>query len=244
MKTSICIIVLAAICFEAKARDRVQTNKRKLQNRSTWSIGIPRYVAGGIIGSTLGLGLGHSIQGRWWDGHGWCFTMGGLFTFFLLAEPKRDRVSLKFPWALFIGTKLTEAISVWTPPRRSVPFPKKITTSRYVSGGALGTIVGFGSGHLMQGRGIASALPYTLTQVIALSNAFVVCNDCKRTQMSSLILYAISKAIEIISLWGPAIRDYKIVSTTDQPSPSLTIVPLLHAKYPKLALRLTMTIGE
>ena len=239
MRTSICIMILTVICFEAKARDRIQSKK----TTKPWSIGVTRYVAGGIIGSTLGFGLGHSIQGRWWDGHGWSFTMGGLFAFCLWTVAEREDVST-FPLALWLGTKLGETISVWFPPYRSALAPKKITTSKYISGGVLGTVVGFGSGHLMQGRGIASALPYTLTQVVALSMAFVVCHGCKATKQAGLILYAISKTVETISLWGPGIKDYKIVSATDKPSPRFTLMPLFHTKQPKLALRFTMAVGS
>ena len=245
LRKLICLLVvaLAHSCCQLEARDRPRS--KKSQNRQQWSIGVPRYIAGGIIGSTLGFGLGHSIQGRWWDGHGWSFTMGGLFAFFLWVNTERQNVSLAFPLTLVIATKLGETISVWLPPNRPSLAPKKITTSRYIYGGMLGTIFGFGSGHLIQGRGIASALPYTLTQVAALSTAFVVCHGCKRTQKWSILtLYAISRAIETISLWGPGIKDYKIVSTTDNSSPKLTLIPLFHRQQPKLALQFTMVVGS
>jgi hypothetical protein len=33
------------------------------------------YIAGGIVGTVVGFGIGHGIQGRWSDG-GWIFTVG------------------------------------------------------------------------------------------------------------------------------------------------------------------------
>lgn len=35
----------------------------------------PRYITGGILGTTLGFGVGHAIQGRW-QNKGWIFTLG------------------------------------------------------------------------------------------------------------------------------------------------------------------------
>ena len=39
-----------------------------------------RYVAGGILGTTLGFGSGHSVQGRWWEDYGWVFTAASIIT--------------------------------------------------------------------------------------------------------------------------------------------------------------------
>ena len=39
-----------------------------------------RYVAGGILGTTLGFGAGHTIQGRWWEDYGWVFTTASIIT--------------------------------------------------------------------------------------------------------------------------------------------------------------------
>ena len=231
-------------CCQLEARDRPRS--KKSQNRQQWSIGVPRYVAGGIIGSTLGLGLGHSIQGRWWDGHGWGFTMGGLFALLLWTGAEKE--NKPFPLALLLGTKLGETISVWFPPYRSALAPRKIDESRYVVGGMLGTALGFGSGHLIQGRGVAGAWPYTLTQVAALVSAFAECHSCKRhggfsvRPLFDLMLYVVSRAIEIASLWGPSAKNYQIVSTTDNFSPKLTLIPLFHRQQPKLALRLTVAL--
>ena len=37
-----------------------------------------RFIAGGVTGTVLGLGIGHGVQGRW-NEKGWIFLLGGLF---------------------------------------------------------------------------------------------------------------------------------------------------------------------
>src|SRR5262245_39925319 len=39
------------------------------------ALSTPRYVAGGLVGSFYGFGIGHAIQGRWLEG-GWKYTAG------------------------------------------------------------------------------------------------------------------------------------------------------------------------
>ena len=39
-----------------------------------------RYIVGGIFGTTLGFGSGHSVQGRWWEDYGWVFTTASIIT--------------------------------------------------------------------------------------------------------------------------------------------------------------------
>ncbi len=217
------------------------------REHNEWAIGVPRYAVGGVVGSLLGFGLGHMIQGRWWDGHGWGFTMGGLFTY--LNWEAAEEQNKTFPLLLFLGTKLGETIDVWMPPLRSDYFPDRqtMTTSRYVTGGILGTIIGFGSGHLVQGRGVA-AWPYALTQVSALATVVAECHSCKEdgsfdpvTPLFGLMMYTLSRVLETISVWWPGARNYEIVSRAPSP-PKLAIVPLLYSDNPKLALQLTVAL--
>lgn len=35
----------------------------------------PRYITGGVLGTSIGFGLGHIVQGRWQE-KGWIFTLG------------------------------------------------------------------------------------------------------------------------------------------------------------------------
>jgi len=271
MRTCICSIAIVLLAHTLEARDRAHL-KTKQHDESEWSIGIPRYVVGGIVGSTLGValplitvtvlpkwrygglavfgsGFGHAIQGRWWDGPGWGFTLGSLYTLAALgiAESMEDKRA--FAWTLLIGTKLGELVTVWLPPRQSARARQEITTARFVGGGLLGTFVGFGSGHLVQGRGIAAAWPYTLTQVAALSIVFVECRPCKKSgsfslhPLSGFFLYGISKLMEIISVWTPSAREYKIVSAADKLStPKFAVFPLYHDAQTKLVVQLTTAL--
>lgn len=175
MRAIICGIAMVLLAHPLEARDRAHL-KTKQHDESEWSIGIPRYVIGGIVGSTLGValplitvtvlpkwrygglavlgsGFGHAIQGRWWDGPGWGFTMGNMFTLAALSAAIEQEDNRAFAWTLFIGTKLGELITVWLPPRQSARAVahQEMTTAKYVQGGLLGTVVGFGSGHLVQG---------------------------------------------------------------------------------------------
>lgn len=282
MRISICVVATAMMlsCCTLEARGRAHP-KTKQHAQSTWAIGVPRYVAGGIVGSTLGVGLpltavimrdkqvwsyndklfrkvnmlsifgsglGHAIQGRWYRGHGWGFTFGGFYTYVALLSATEEEDNQAFTWTLFIGTKLGELISVWWPPHRSASPLRQIDIDEYVAGGFLGTVVGFGSGHLLQGRGIASAWPYALTQVAALAWASVD-SKCEihcgmiDDSVPGIMLFVISKLIETISVWGISAIDYKIVSPRADPhAPKLALIPLLHERQPKLALQLTVAL--
>ena len=272
MRAIICSVAMVLLAHPLEASDRAHL-KTKQHQPSEWTIGIPRYVIGGIVGSTLGValplaavtilskssyggfglfgsGFGHAIQGRWWDEQGWGFTMGSLYTLIALAVAEDEKDNRTFAWTLFIGTKLGELVTVWLPPRQSARARQEITTARYVFGGLLGTVIGFGSGHLMQGRGIAGAWPYTLTQVAALSAAFV---EEKKHEDGSFsftppvliggVFWGISKIMEIISVWTPSVREYKIVSPADKPSaPKFAVFPLYHNARPKLVVQLTTAL--
>lgn len=297
MRTLICSVAIVLLTQAVEARDRAHL-KTKQHEPSEWSIGIPRYVVGGIVGSTLGValpltaliireygrgselgwsvlgsGFGHAIQGRWRDGPGWGFTVGGLYTFAALLEAIAEEDKRTFAWTLFIGTKLGELITVWLPPRQSALASQEITTARFIGGGLLGTFVGFGSGHLLQGRGIAAAWPYTLTQVAALTLASVE-DKCRRERrearedtntrrrqrdeaqktwkyhcgmtdsqaLAGLLLFSISKLMEIISLWLPSAREYKIVSADKLSTPKFAVFPLYHNAQPKLVVQLTTAL--
>ena len=49
------------------------------------------HVAGGIFGTTLGFGLGHRIQGRWWHGAGWGFTLSQMYALYALGTNGQSR---------------------------------------------------------------------------------------------------------------------------------------------------------
>ena len=58
----------------------VQSSIALADSADTGRIGIGRYVAGGLVGTTLGFGIGHSLQERYWRDYGWAFTIGGIIT--------------------------------------------------------------------------------------------------------------------------------------------------------------------
>ena len=39
-----------------------------------------RYITGGVLGTALGFGIGHAVQGRWLSDKGWIFTSAELVT--------------------------------------------------------------------------------------------------------------------------------------------------------------------
>ena len=71
-------LVALALCIYSSVL-LTNTARARAEN-SAGKISVPRYVAGGILGTTIGLGFGHSIQGRWYRDYGWVFTAGGLIT--------------------------------------------------------------------------------------------------------------------------------------------------------------------
>lgn len=113
--------------------------QKKVSKVSMPEIGPARYIIGGILGTILGFGIGHTMQGRWLDDYGWVFTAGstvtGLGAFLgkncgipvdkgemhlrlnenydaCLAEKKRRQR----PWVVgFWLVRAIETVSVWLP---------------------------------------------------------------------------------------------------------------------------------
>lgn len=44
--------------------------------RTKVEVSTGKYITGGILGSAVGFGIGHAIQGRYGSGKGWIFTAG------------------------------------------------------------------------------------------------------------------------------------------------------------------------
>ena len=177
----------------------VQSGITLADSADTGRIGVGRYVTGGVVGTTLGFGIGHSIQDRYWSDYGWAFTASGVLTSLnvmlsislfpkhtphcapvdddteSLAECEADRekamreqsaedsreMNRALMW--WLGFKVVEAVVVWWP--RNVNFEGvyakqhevdsrfiPISKTKYLQGGLLGTLVGFGTGHAVQGR--------------------------------------------------------------------------------------------
>ncbi len=231
-------------------------------------IGVERYVAGGVVGTTLGLGIGHAIQGRYWRDYGWAFTAGEIITFLGAAtaggghhhpprcvdphstQCKEDSDSKEEEnlsnWAIsFFLVKAAETVAVWWP--RNVNFKTidaknhavdssliPITQQKFLLGGLLGTVVGFGTGHAVQGRWRREGWKGTAWQAGAV--AFTVYSATGDEEFLKWFfvsvgasLWAALKIVEIASVWWPSPDYYRIVTTKNQP-PSLAIVPLLNTK--------------
>ena len=190
---------LAALCVVISML--LQSSVALAEQTDTGRIGIGRYVTGGVVGTTLGFGIGHGIQDRYWSDYGWAFTVvspfmwlyamfagGGPFSHrhisdchiegddkerLVECEENRERAkreqsaedSRKTNRALIwlLGFKALETVAVWMP--RNVNFEGiyakrhevdsrfiRISRSKYLQGGLLGTLVGFGTGHAVQGR--------------------------------------------------------------------------------------------
>ena len=74
---ALCMYVFSGVASGKSAR----ANKTAQDNK----IGTVRYIAGGLLGTTLGFGGGHAIQGRWWSDYGWVFTVSSVITGFQAA---------------------------------------------------------------------------------------------------------------------------------------------------------------
>lgn len=98
---------------------------------------IGQYIAGGIVGSAVGYGIGHAIQGRYSD-KGWIFTAGEVagtlvlisgmrtcttYNFFEFRNCDQGQINLGF--GIFLGFHIWEIVDVWTGarPRSSEDSP-------------------------------------------------------------------------------------------------------------------------
>ena len=83
-----------------------------------------RYVAGGIVGTAVGFGIGHAISGEW-TSTGWIFTVGevaaltGAFGLsYVVAQEDKGAGVLVFVGGMLIaiGLNIWEIIDIWTRP--------------------------------------------------------------------------------------------------------------------------------
>ena len=195
-------------------------------------LSLGRHVTGGIIGSTLGFGLGHKIQSRWWHGQGWGFTLSEMYALTVL--PTDSEYDNPLALYTFIALKLAESISVWVP--ASPPKPRSITQTRYVAGGLVGMTLGFGSGHLIQGRWLRSGWPYTVSQALSAYVIDAPCKSCKETGAFSvaplfgIMLLLASKILETVSIWATWPQEYRVTAAEMSAAPTVIFAPIVHGR--------------
>lgn len=84
-----------------------------------------RYITGGVLGSAIGLGLGHAVHGRYLD-NGYLFTLGELFLPFVIGpaiykmrttktqrEKCTDFCGFTDGFYIFVGLRVWETIDLW-----------------------------------------------------------------------------------------------------------------------------------
>ena len=280
----------------------VQSGIALADSEDTGRIGVGRYVTGGVVGTTLGFGIGHGIQERYWSDYGWAFTVGGVLTSLnvlfsvslfpkhtascvpvegeteSLAKCEADRekameeqsaedsheMNRALMW--WLGFKVAEVVAVWWP--RNVDFDGiyakrhemdsrfiPISKTKYLQGGLLGTLVGFGTGHAVQGRWRRDGWQHTAWQAGAAALAsygwfcknytaagpddvpergsntdpkpsYPACDEYFSMMLVGIPLFVALKIVEIASVWDPSPDLYRVVSDNTQP-PMFTVAPLI-----------------
>ena len=100
------------------------------------------YVTGGVLGTILGLGIGHGVQGRW-ESDGWFFTVGQFLSASLYVSAVNDYDSCVADgdsscndssgfWALILlVSRVGEIVSVWNPSSKEYRIVKEKKRSRF-----------------------------------------------------------------------------------------------------------------
>lgn len=78
-------------------------------------IGRPQYVVGGITSLILGLGVGHAIQGRYFEDSAYMHTLAQIVGLAMFMSSRHDLGNTNYWIGLyaFIGSRITEMIGVW-----------------------------------------------------------------------------------------------------------------------------------
>ena len=212
-----------------------------------------RYVVGGLLSGFPGFGLGHAVQGRWLKDYGWVFTAGELATLTVASqldeycsvsssnyehcqEREEEYSNIQgYLFTAFAVIKIAEIISAWWPTRLTTlqgsterdtdlfAIPRK----HYLTGGFIGTFVGFGLGHAVQGRwwSAGKGWVYTLTQLPLIPIAIAYSHDrreCRQRAderereggywscdspayetlvVTSALMFVISRIVEAFDVW-------------------------------------------
>ena len=194
-------------------------------------IAVGRYVAGGVVGTTLGLGIGHAMQGRYWRDYGWAFTAGEIITLFgtifsisFFQNPScddacqaREERETRNWFTSFLLVKAAETVAVWWP--RNVNFETSAKTQ---------AAKGWKHTAWQAGASGPDELPEPGKPPKDMPT-YPACDEYELMSLVGVPLWAALKIVEIASVWGPSPDHYRIATTKNQ-SPSLAIVPLLNTK--------------
>jgi hypothetical protein len=110
---------------KSKGSRRNSDTGEPMERGSGVGISKGKYIAGGIVGTAAGFGIGHAIQGRY-GSKGWIFTVTegiglGLFyySFYsLFTNPSMFAIQFYGGLAMFLGFHIWEIIDVWAAPKR------------------------------------------------------------------------------------------------------------------------------
>ena len=283
----LCFAADTSMAAPAASASKTSAKRKTRKARQQADEGITpfRYVAGGALSIFPGFGAGHAVQGRWWRDYGWVFTAGQAITFAGINEydsricfsssdqddyddcqAENDRkLNVQSYWiTAFALLKIGEVIHAWWPSklaplqRRAInPHAIAIPRHRYLWGGVLGTTVGFGSGHAVQGRWWRQGYgwAYTLTQLPILASLYgeSARDDCERRarekeqearhrgenwgcdnpiggdlSVSLIAMYFISKVIEIFNVWDIDYATHRVAS--NEQHDSLQVLPYIDTK--------------
>lgn len=284
---TVCIATSALLAAPAKETRVHKNNaaKTKLARTDAESISPFRYVAGGALSVFPGFGLGHMVQGRWLHDYGWVFTAGQTLALVGAAQydgntctittsksttscesedSKRKRKIQPYWIAAFALLKLGEVVHAWWPSKlaplqqgQTINNATVIPRHRYLWGGALGTTVGFGLGHAVQGRWWQQGhgWAYTLTQLSVVPAIYAImeqnkceerarakerkrrhegeswgCSNHTNEEIAGLLIatYVVSRIFEIFSVWD---IDYNLHRVADKDQhKSLLVLPYASPK--------------
>lgn len=124
------LLLVGLFCFTNSYAD----NGDGVNRQGLIEISMDKYLAGGILGTFLGYGIGHSAQDRWLSDYGWFYTLSQVAGSVVLGvglnsyrkcydyddedECRSDAVSI-LGWGglVLLSSKTAETITIWLPNR-------------------------------------------------------------------------------------------------------------------------------
>ena len=209
-----------------------------------------QYITGGLAAVWPGFGMGHAIQGRWDEG-GWIHPaiQGGVFVSGLSVlafrhspddwSDKSKFKSFRKEFNFLLGAlgllKVWEAVDIWFLPshykmaKKYDGEPISITKKRYVTGGIMSIVPGFGIGHAVQGRWWDRGWIFTMWQPFLLFGTFYMAafshfgSDNMLKKPTFWVIFLVPKIWEVVDAWTLSSHyKYKIVKDSFQIKPLFT----------------------